>query len=51
MTDKPGGSGLGLAIVKWVAEVHGGIVTVKSNLEPGKNGSCFEVRLPVNKQT
>lgn len=39
-----GGSGLGLAIVKWVAQVHGGGVSIKSQLN---KGSVFEVRLPV----
>jgi len=36
--------GLGLAIVKWVAEVHGGAVSVVS--EENK-GSCFSVSLPI----
>jgi len=39
-----GGTGLGLAIVKHVAENHGGVVTVTSELA---RGSTFEVRLPV----
>jgi len=39
-----GGTGLGLAIVKHVAENHGGVVTVTSELA---TGSTFEVRLPV----
>lgn len=39
--------GLGLAIVKWVAEIHGGEVSVK-NLK--NKGSMFTVRLPINKQ-
>ncbi|MEA5565860.1 PAS domain S-box protein [Anabaena sp. UHCC 0399] len=37
------GSGLGLALVRQIAELHGGQVTVSS--EVGK-GSCFTVRLP-----
>ena len=40
-----GGTGLGLAIVKWIAEAHGGGITVRS--EVGK-GSSFSVRLPVD---
>lgn len=40
-----GGSGLGLAICKWVAEVHGGKISVDS--EPGA-GSTFSVELPQN---
>jgi PAS domain S-box-containing protein len=37
--------GLGLAIVKWVAEVHGGEVSVRS--VKGKKGSVFSITLPV----
>jgi two-component system OmpR family sensor kinase len=39
-----GGSGLGLAIAKWVAEAHGGSITVRSTVGMG---SCFTVRLPL----
>ena len=42
------GTGLGLAIVKWIAEVHGGEVSVK-NL--GNAGSVFKVSLPINAQS
>ncbi len=37
------GSGLGLAITKWVAEAHGGTITVQSR--PGR-GTTFTVTLP-----
>ena len=39
-----GGTGLGLAIARWIAETHGGTITVVSELE---RGSRFEVRLPL----
>lgn len=39
------GTGLGLAIVKWIAEVHGGQVSVVNR----KEGGCiFSVSLPIN---
>ncbi|WP_298819016.1 sensor histidine kinase [Chloroflexus sp.] len=43
-----GGAGLGLSIVKWVAEAHGGYVTVAS--EVGR-GSTFAMYLPLPADT
>jgi signal transduction histidine kinase len=40
----PGGAGLGLAIARWIAEEHGGSISVSSR--PGE-GSLFVVDLPV----
>jgi signal transduction histidine kinase len=40
--DRPG-TGLGLAITKWIAEAHGGSITVQSR--PGR-GTTFSVTLP-----
>jgi two-component system phosphate regulon sensor histidine kinase PhoR len=42
---KLGGTGLGLSIVKHIAHVHGGHVTIESEVN---SGSAFTIHLPVN---
>jgi len=44
LTKQKGGTGLGLAISKRIVEMHGGGISVDSEL--GK-GSTFTIRLPV----
>ena len=39
-----GGAGLGLSIAQWIAQVHGGEITVRSEVA---QGSTFAVRLPL----
>jgi signal transduction histidine kinase len=43
-TRSAGGTGLGLAIARWIAESHGGRISVES--QPGV-GATFLVRLPL----
>ncbi len=40
--NRPGGSGIGLAISRWIAQVHGGDITVETELG---RGTKFTVRL------
>lgn len=44
-TRSKGGTGLGLAIGKWIAEAHGGRISVQS--QPG-HGTTFTVKLPLS---
>jgi signal transduction histidine kinase len=39
-----GGAGLGLSIGKWIAEAHGGLLTLVSS---GPGGSAFAIKLPI----
>ncbi|MEE3716925.1 response regulator [Tumidithrix elongata RA019] len=43
LSRKYNGTGLGLSLVKRIAEMHGGSVTVESEIN---QGSCFTVRIP-----
>ncbi len=45
--DSAGGTGLGLAIAQWVAELHGGRITVEPTA-PGERGAHLRVVLPVD---
>ncbi len=47
-TSETGGAGLGLSIARWVAEAHGGLLTLVSSV-PGE--TIFEVRLPSSATT
>jgi signal transduction histidine kinase len=43
-----GGAGLGLSIVSWIANAHGGHVSLESTLG---QGSAFTVELPISKES
>ena len=43
-----GGSGLGLSISQWIAQAHGGTLSVQSRLH---RGSTFTVSLPVSESS
>src|SRR5262249_48148366 len=43
-TEHPRGTGLGLAIARWIAESHGGSITLSSQ---NGSGSTFTISLPV----
>lgn len=47
-TGERAGAGLGLAISKWIAEAHGGSITVQSR---PKRGTTFTVTLPLARET
>ena len=45
-TKEQDGNGLGLSLSKRIVEDHGGKMSVRSSVRPGRNGSVFKVRLP-----
>jgi two-component system OmpR family sensor kinase len=47
-----GGAGLGLPIARWIAETHGGTLTLDASFVPtgAENGKRFIVRLPIDPQ-
>jgi len=45
-----GGSGLGLSIVQWIAQAHGGQVTVESDLQVGSVFTVWLPRVDANRQ-
>jgi len=47
-TRELGGSGLGLSISKWIADIHGGTISVESTVN---SGSIFTVTLPLKPQS
>jgi two-component system phosphate regulon sensor histidine kinase PhoR len=47
ITQSVRGSGLGLTLVREIAEAHGGVVDVESEVE---NGSTFRIRLPAMRE-
>ncbi|WP_419806215.1 sensor histidine kinase [Terriglobus sp.] len=45
-TKTDGGNGLGLSLSKRIVEDHGGKLSVRSSVRPGRTGSVFKIRLP-----
>ncbi len=41
------GSGLGLSVVKSLVEAFGGVISLKSSVEPDNHGTSFTVKLPL----
>lgn len=45
-TKRSGGNGLGLWVSLGIVEKHGGIIKIKTSVEPGRSGAVFAVLLP-----
>ena len=50
-TKEDRGTGLGLALTKKIVERHGGKISVRSSVDPGRRGTTFKITLPASTRT
>jgi signal transduction histidine kinase len=48
-TKEEAGTGLGLALSRRIVEGHGGRISLRSSVRPGKSGTLFRIALPLGK--